>query len=109
MSEFYEAVYAAVQAIPKGKVASYGQIAKAVLRPRCSRGVGWALHVNPRPGEIPCHRVVNKDGRVAPGFAFGGEEVQRELLSSEGVEFDSDGFVKREYFVSDGFFPKDNL
>ena len=47
--------------------------------------VGYALHVNPRPGIIPCHRVVNRWGRLAPGFAFGGADVQKELLEKEGV------------------------
>lgn len=99
MNGFFEAVYEAVKMIPKGKVASYGQIARAVGSPRAARQVGWALHVNPEPGIIPCHRVVNREGRVAPAFAFGGEEVQRKLLEDEGVRFDENGFVKKEYFI----------
>lgn len=96
---FFEAVYAAVERIPCGKVASYGQIAAAVGSPGASRTVGWALHVNPRPGIVPCHRVVNRHGRTAPAFAFGGADVQRALLEKEGVKFDENGNVKREYFV----------
>ena len=99
MNGFFAAVYEAVKTIPKGKVASYGQIACAVGSPRAARQVGWALHVNPEPGIIPCHRVVNREGRVAPAFAFGGEEVQRRLLEDEGVRFDERGFVKKEYFI----------
>lgn len=99
---FFDAVYEKVKLIPLGKVASYGLIALAVGKPRAARGVGWALHVNPMPGVIPCHRVVNKDGRVAPAFAFGGSDVQRRLLEDEGVVFDESGYVKREYFVGIG-------
>ena len=100
-SGFFEAVYAAVERIPCGKGASYGQIAAAVGSPGASRAVGWALHVNPRPGIVPCHRVVNRDGRTAPAFAFGGANVQRALLEKEGVRFDDDGNVERRYFAAD--------
>ena len=90
---FFEKVYEAVKKIPKGKVATYGQIAHAVGAPRAARQVGWALHVNPEPGIIPCHRVVNRMGRLAPAFAFGGEKTQASLLRAEGVE------VSGEYIV----------
>ena len=96
---FYEAVYRAVSAIPRGRVASYGQIARAVGAPRASRMVGRALHSNPHPGIIPCHRVLFRDGRTTPAFAFGGEDVQRALLEGEGVTFDGDGCVERRFFV----------
>ena len=90
---FYERVYTVVCAIPKGKVATYGQIALMAGSPRASRVVGGALHRNPTPGEIPCHRVVNREGRLAPDFAFGGLEQQRRLLEAEGVEVGEDGYV----------------
>lgn len=89
----FERIYAATCRIPRGQVATYGQIALLAGNPRASRAVGWALHQNPRPGEIPCHRVVNREGRCAPGFAFGGEGVQRALLEAEGVEFSANGRV----------------
>ena len=82
---FFEKVYDIVKRIPIGKVATYGQIAALCSSPRSSRAVGYALHVNPMPGIIPCHRVVNREGRLAPGFAFGGSEMQKELLEKEGV------------------------
>ncbi len=64
--------------------------------PRGARAVGYALHVNPYFGEIPCHRVVNREGRLAPAFAFGGSSVQKEMLEREGVRvYERDGF----YFV----------
>ena len=86
MKTFYERVYEAVCRIPCGRVATYGQIAMLAGSPRASRVVGGALHHNPRPGEIPCHRVVNREGRLAPEFAFGGVDAQAELLRMEGVE-----------------------
>ncbi len=90
MSGFYEKVYSQVCRIPCGKVATYGQIARLCGNPRMSRQVGWALHVNPRPGVIPCHRVVNRNGMLTGAFAFGGMSVQRDLLASEGVEVQTD-------------------
>ncbi len=89
----FEQIYEEVRLIPKGRVASYGYIACRVGNPRLSRVVGYALHTNPRPGEIPCHRVVMKDGRLSPAFAFGGENKQRELLENEGITFLADGRV----------------
>ena len=89
----FELIYEAVKKIPKGRVASYGQIAMLAGNPRWARVVGYALHVNPDPENIPCYRVVTKDGRLSPAFAFGGENRQRELLEREGVEFDEDGNV----------------
>lgn len=90
---FFENVYEAVQLIPRGKVATYGQIARMIGAPRSSRAVGYALHANPRPGVIPCHRVVNREGRLAPAFAFGGPEIQAQLLESEGVCVSADFVV----------------
>lgn len=90
---FFVKVYEVVKRIPKGKVATYGQVALMVGNPRASRVVGYALHVNPSQSEIPCHRVVNREGRLAPAFAFGGLDEQRRLLISEGVAVSEDGFV----------------
>ena len=78
--------------IPKGRVASYGQVAALSGNRRWSRVVGFALHVNPDPDGIPCYRVVTKDGRVSEAFAFGGGNRQVELLKADGVEF-VDGHV----------------
>ena len=89
----FERIYEVVKQIPKGKVATYGQVALLAGNPRWSRVVGYALHRNPAPGVIPCHRVVNREGRVATAFAFGGGETQRALLEQEGVVFREDGTV----------------
>ena len=92
-------MYRAVKRIPRGKVASYGTVAELVGAPRCARQVGWALHVNPSPETVPCHRVVFKDGSLSPAFAFGGENAQRILLEREGVGFDEKGRVKPCFFL----------
>ena len=92
-SGLFHEFYQVVCAIPKGKVASYGQVALLAGHPRAARFVGYALHANPEPGVIPCHRVVFKDGSLASGFAFGGPGAQRDLLEREGVMFLPDGRV----------------
>jgi len=89
----FEKIYEVVKTIPKGKVTTYGQVALLAGNPRWSRVVGYALHKNPQPGIIPCHRVVTRNGEVAKSFAFGGENVQRELLEKEGIVFNPDGTV----------------
>ena len=91
-------IYEVVKSIPEGRVATYGQVALLAGNPRWARVVGYALHVNPDPGVIPCHRVVNREGKVAPGFAFGGEGFQRQLLESEGIIFETDGRIDLEKY-----------
>ena len=88
----FERIYDVVRRIPSGKVATYGQIAMLAGNPRWARAVGYALHANPEPGVIPCHRVLNRFGKTAPAFAFGGADRQAELLRAEGVEVSEDGF-----------------
>lgn len=95
----FERIYAVVRRIPRGKVATYGQIARLAGNPRWARAVGYALHVNPDPAGIPCYRVVNRQGRLAPAFAFGGEQVQRLLLERDGVAFLEDGTVDLARFL----------
>ena len=90
MSDFFERVYDFVKRVPCGKVVTYGAVARAIGAPRCARQVGWALHCNPQQGVIPCHRVVFRDGSLTDGFAFGGRDVQKAMLESEGVLFTED-------------------
>ena len=85
---FFEKAWAEVAKIPRGKVATYGQIA-SILGTRDARRIGHALHAN-KDRKIPCHRVVMKDGSMAPGFAFGGPREQKKILLSEGVKFRDD-------------------
>lgn len=89
----FEKIYEVVKQIPKGRVATYGQVALFAGNPRWARVVGYALHNNPDPSSIPCHRVVNREGRVSTGFSFGGSERQRELLEKEGIVFENDGRI----------------
>ena len=93
MTEFTKRIYEVVRDIPSGFVLTYGQVARLAGNPRGARGVGFALHRNPEPGVIPCHRVVFRDGSLTDGFAFGGPDVQRRLLEAEGVRFLEDGRV----------------
>ena len=79
-------IYDAVCNIPKGKVATYGQVAALAGNPKMSRAVGNALHKNPDPDRIPCYRVVNAKGELSGAFAFGGKNVQAERLMADGIE-----------------------
>lgn len=95
----FEKIYEVVLRIPEGKVATYGQVASYAGNPRWARVVGFALHNNPAPGIIPCHRVVNREGRVAEAFVFGGGNMQRELLEKEGVKFLADNSINLEEYL----------
>jgi len=77
---------------------TYGKVATLSGNPRMARVVGYALHSNPEPGVIPCHRAVNRRGEVAPGFAFGGPGIQRQMLEAEGVVFEPDGRINLEKY-----------
>ena len=83
----FQKIYAAVRLIPKGKVATYSQIASLCGNCNLRRYVGNALHKNTDGKITPCHRVVNVKGLCAPEFAFGGSAFQKERLLSEEVEF----------------------
>ena len=93
MTAFTRQVYEVVKRIPRGKVATYGEVAALAGNPRGARGVGFALHRNPAQGEIPCHRVVFRDGSLCRAFVFGGLGIQRQMLAEEGVTFLPDGRV----------------
>ena len=94
----FEKIYEVVKRRPKGKVATYGQIAAMAGNPRWSQVVGYALHTNPNPDEIPCYRVVNRFGEVSRAFAFGGENRQIELLQKDGIEV-IDGKVDLKKYI----------
>ena len=79
-------IYEAVKRIPKGRVATYGQVAEMAGDKKMARAVGNALHKNPDPEHIPCFRVVNAKGELAGAFAFGGEGAQAKRLEEDGVE-----------------------
>jgi methylated-DNA-protein-cysteine methyltransferase-like protein len=90
---FYEKIYRTVEGIPPGFVMTYGQIAMLIGHPRAARQVGGAMRNSPKDRGLPCHRVVNRLGEMAPGHIFGSEDFQRSLLTSEGVLFLPDGRV----------------
>lgn len=79
-------IYEAVKKIPKGRVATYGQVAELAGDKKMARAVGNALHKNPDPENIPCYRVVNSKGELAGEFAFGGAGAQARLLEAEDIE-----------------------
>lgn len=97
----FEKIYEVVKRIPKGKVATYGQVAALAGNPHWSQVVGYALHSNPDPETVPCYRVVNRFGELTKAFAFGGINVQKELLLSDGVEV-TDGKVDLGVYLWDG-------
>lgn len=96
-TKFFEQVYGIVKNIPAGKVATYGQIA-SILGTKDSRKIGWALHGN-KDLKIPCHRVLNKEGRVALNYAFDGWKEQKRRLIEEGVRFKDEMHVDLEKYL----------
>ena len=90
-------IYEAVKKIPKGRVATYGQIAELAGDKKMARAVGNALHKNPNPEEIPCFRVVNVKGELSGSFAFGGLDEQARLLEADGIRV-VDGKVDLEEY-----------
>lgn len=90
---YFESVYEIVTTIPEGKVATYGQIAALLGNPRAARTVGWAMRAAPSGLGLPCHRVVNKRGTLAPSYAFHGYENQRAMLEAEGITFTNTGSI----------------
>lgn len=86
MDNIYESIYKIVTQIPKGKVTTYGEIALVLGNIKLARVVGYALHKNPYFGKVPCHRVVNRFGKLAQNFAFGSIDAQKAMLTAEGVE-----------------------
>ena len=94
---FCERIYAVVKRIPKGTVASYGQVALLAGYPGAARAVGNALHKNPDPGHIPCYRVVHASGKLSEAFVFGGIQFQKELLEGDGIPVLSSGVDMHRY------------
>ncbi len=97
-NSFFEKVYNTVKLIPKGYVCTYGEIAKYLKTPTMARQVGWALHKNPNPKLIPCHRIVFADGSLSSNFAFGGMNAQYQLLINEGIVFKDNKVDMKKHF-----------
>lgn len=94
---YQQKVFEAVKRIPKGKVTTYGEISKTTgVNPRM---VGWALHANRDGSKVPCHRVVYKEGKLAPGYAFGGPNEQKSKLLAEGIKFVDEDHVDTRFIM----------
>ncbi|HSP35562.1 MAG TPA: MGMT family protein [Thermoanaerobaculia bacterium] len=89
----YLRIYQVVRQIPRGRVATYGQVAQLADLEGHARQVGYALHALPDDLKVPWHRVVNARGEVSPRSAGDSHELQRELLAAEGVKFDRKGRI----------------
>ena len=94
MSETFERIYAIARQVPFGCVTTYGQIARLAGNPRMSRIVGCAMHT--APADVPCHRIVNRNGKLCDAFQPLGRETHRLLLEMEGVPFKTDGSIDLE-------------
>lgn len=93
----FEKIYDVVRQIPRGTVATYGQVAELAGNRHWSRVVGYALHANPDPDGIPCYRVVNREGRISEAFAFGGSNRQKQLLEQDGIPVNNGKVDLTEY------------
>lgn len=93
-SEFNSLVYNIVKEIPQGRVITYGQIANLIGKPQCSRMVGQAMHNAPEKLKLPCHRVVNSQGRLVPGWI-----EQQNLLEAEGIFFKKNRCVNLDKYT----------
>jgi methylated-DNA-protein-cysteine methyltransferase-like protein len=98
---FFQQVHAIAKRIPRGRVATYGQIAAMLEHPHASRTVGWAMRALPEGSDVPWHRVVNAAGRISLRGSEGAEE-QRRLLESDGIDFGPDGRIDLHCFGWDG-------
>lgn len=108
-SNLYQRIYGIVADIPEGQVATYGQIAWMVGIPNAPRVIGYAMNRVPEDLNLPCHRVVNKAGTMAPNHVFGGEQTQRDLLEREGVSFLDNGCIDMEKCQWSFYVPEEDL
>ena len=97
-SDTYKQIYAVVKRIPRGRVATYGQVAWIAGLNNGARQVGYALHALPKGHDVPWHRVVNAQGRISARTWSDGDELQQILLEAEGVVFDGGGRVELDSF-----------
>lgn len=97
--DFFQDVYDVVRLIPKGRVTSYGAIAKYLSSPRASRMVGWAMNNAHSLPDIPAHRVVNRNGILTGKSHFGSQNEMQKLLELEGIIVEKDQIIDfKSYF-----------
>ncbi|NIV35543.1 MAG: methyltransferase [Anaerolineae bacterium] len=97
-NRFFEQVLQVVRRIPPGKVATYGQVARILGKPRGARTVGWALHSMPEGSDVPWQRVINARGIITLDAHGPGGAIQRALLEAEGIVFDEQGRIDLEVY-----------
>lgn len=95
----YQRIYGWVRKIPRGKVATYGQVARLARLPRQARQVGYAMHALPAGTAVPWHRVINARGEISPRRTPGAELTQRLLLEREGIRFSARGRIDLARYV----------
>ena len=93
---FYQKVYSLTKKIPKGKVATYGQIASLISKPRAARLVGWGLHIGADKHQVPWQRVINSKGIISTTCLDHPKDFQAQLLRGEGVEVKE---IDGNYFI----------
>ena len=98
MSPQYERIYKVVRRIPRGRVATYGQVAELAGLEGHARQAGYAMHALPSNSDVPWHRVINARGEISLRTAGGSENLQKRLLKQEGVRFDRDGRIPLDHF-----------
>ncbi|MBN2558460.1 MAG: methylated-DNA--[protein]-cysteine S-methyltransferase [Clostridia bacterium] len=96
--EFYDRIYSIAMMIPKGRVASYGQLAMMAGAAGGARLAGRAMRDAPAELDIPYHRVVNSNGGIAPDHVFNGKQRQRAMLEAEGVVFRQNGRIDMKIY-----------
>ncbi len=97
-STLHEKIYAVVRRVPRGRVATYGQVAMMAGFPRHARHVGFALRALPERSKVPWHRILNSRGEVSPRAVPSFDEIQRQLLEEEGIEFSPAGRIDLERY-----------
>ncbi|MFP4664748.1 MAG: MGMT family protein [Bacteroidales bacterium] len=101
-NDFFDRVYELVRQIPRGRVSTYGHIAKLTGSPQAARMVGWAMNNSHRVSPpVPAHRVVNRNGMLTGKHHFSGTHVMEDLLRSEGIEVENDQIVRFETVLWD--------
>lgn len=96
--EFSKQVMSFIKKVPKGKVATYGQIAKLAGKPQGSRGVAWILNSSSKAHDLPWHRIINSKGQISFPKASSSYRKQKSLLEKEGVQFNQSGQIDMKVF-----------